>query len=62
MLRQQVVLTPQEAEKIREGIGSLLWVMNNRHNWADPRWDGFAEAAENDARDALAVLREKSSS
>lgn len=21
------------------GIGSLLWVMNNRNNWAHPRWE-----------------------
>lgn len=44
----------EEAEK---GIGSLLWVMNNRHNWADPKWDGLAESAEEDARRALSAIR-----
>lgn len=45
-------------EEAAKGIGSLLWVMNNRHNWADPKWDGLAEAAEADARLALRVVRE----
>lgn len=44
----------QECEK---GLGSLLWVMNNRHNWADPKWDGLAEASEEDARRALTQAR-----
>jgi hypothetical protein len=46
------------ADALAKGCGSLLWVLNNRHNADDPRWEELVEAAEHDARQALAAYRE----
>lgn len=45
--------------EVEKGLGSLLWVMNNRHNWAHPEFDNLAESAEEDARRALDIIREE---
>lgn len=56
---------PERTERLEQalraaetGLGSLLWVMNNHHNWADPKWDGLAAAAQQDAREALENVRD----
>lgn len=55
-------LTELEAEnaRLREALGSCLWVLNNRHNAGTPQFEEYAQAAEADARAALSDQQEGS--
>lgn len=43
--------------KLLAGVGSALWVLNNRHNKNDPKWEEYAAAAEKDCRAAIAKAK-----
>ncbi len=42
------------AERLAKGLGSCVWVLDNRHNSATAVWEPLAAAALEDARAALA--------
>lgn len=56
-LGEALVEARRENERLREAIGSLLWVLNNVDNAlaAPEQFDEFRKAAEKDARAALSV-------
>ena len=43
------------SDRVREALGSCLWVLNNRHNAGTPQFEEYAQAAEADARAALST-------
>lgn len=52
----------EDLRRVRGGIDSPVWLLNNAHNHDLPDWDGWVKAARNDARvgrEALARIEEQ---
>ena len=50
-------LSIDDLKIIEEGLGSAIWVLTNRYNADDPRFQDLAAGAESDARAALELVR-----